>query len=864
MSAGRSAFRIGLRHHLRHRLQAFLTLMGIALGCALWTGLRLSLSSAESAFERSVEAVAGAATHTVQGGPAGLDAALVGQLRAVHGLRACAPSVGGIARTLGEGPGRVVRVLGCDPLAERGLRAWFGSGAPLALDRWLTLPGAFVATPATLQRLGAVPGSVLPLRIGGSPVRAHCIGVLEASSNDTVGAGLDDVLLTDIATAQEWFGRPDRVDRIELRLEEPWLPPGTTPAAALELVQRVVGSAGSVEPAGASSGMLSQLTAAFRANLQALSMLSLLVGGFLVHETMRLAVLARRREFGVLRALGASRRDLALGVLGEGLAFGTVGGVLGAALGVAFGTLLLQPLVAVMNDHYATFSLERVEVEPTSVLSGVLLGVLTAVVAALLPAQEAAGVVPRDALLEAPWRARKALLSRRMLPLGLCLLVPATVLLVGKGVGIPRAYAGMFLGLVAAALVTPALLDLLLRAVLASCGRAGPFFRLVVGGARASLPRTALPVAALSLALATAAGLGAMITSFRGTVSGWLHHALPADVYVGVPGGVEERVRNTIRPELLAGLRGAVPGATVTGYRRLRLPAESGGTRIELEIVAFEPSRRIADSFLFLEGDPDRARAAMASGEAAWVSEPLAFRHGLRPGDSILLRTEVGPASLPVAAVFRDYGTEQGVAMVPSTWLERHVTAPGVSSLAVEAPAGSGAEAVAEQLRAALASAETEQELVVVTQSALRESSMAVFDRTFAVTGALRALCLLVAFCGIYGSLAALQIERGSEVGLLRTLGATPSRVVGLVLGQTALLGALAGLVALPLGLALAQVLVHVVNRGSFGWTLTESSVAALPVLETLALAVLAALLAGLQPALRFGRVRPVEVLREA
>lgn len=864
MSAVRSALRLGMRHHMRHRLQAMLTLLGIALGCALWTGLRLSLASTESAFERAVETVAGPATHTVLAGPAGLDQQVVARLRAGNGLRGCAPSLGGVARVAAGERRRVLRVFGSDPLAERGMRAWIAGAGELPLGAWLTVPGSFMATESTLGRLGVRAGDALELRVGGRTVRAQCLGPVGTGAGDSVRAGLEDVLLTDIATAQEWFGREGRVDRIDLRLEGDWLPPGIDRDEALTLVQQVVGPGARIEPAGASAGMLSRLTAAFRANLQALSLLSLLVGGFLVHETMRLSVLARRREFGVLRALGAGPRALSLGVMGEGLAFGAIGGLLGAALGLGFGALMLQPLVAVMNDHYATFSLEHVEADPWVLGSGVLLGIATAALAALLPAREAAAVAPRDALIESPWRARQTAGARRILPLALVLLASAALLLATAGNSLARAYAGMFAGLVAAALATPALLDLMLRAIAVLAGRLGPIARLVVGSARASLPRTGLPVAALALALATAAGLGAMIGSFRGSVAGWLHQALPADVYVGVPGGVEERVRATISPALVQAMRDAVPGATVSAYRRLRLPVQFATGRAELEVVAFDPSPRIAASFVFLEGDADRARAAMAAGEATWISEPLAFRRSLRVGDRIELWTDRGAVSLPVAAVFRDYGTDQGVAMVPAAFLQRHVEAMGVTSLAVEAPIGSTADEIAGRLRDALAAHEGEQELAIVTQASLRESSLVVFDRTFAVTGALRVLCLLVAFCGIYGALAALQLERGSEVGLLRTLGATPRRIVVLVVGQTALLGALAGALALPLGLALAQVLVHVVNRGSFGWTLTESSLPHLPVAETLVLAVFAALLAGLHPAVRFGRVRPVEVLRES
>lgn len=864
MSSVRSAFRLGVRHHLRRRLQAVLTLLGIALGCALWTGLRLSLASAEAAFERAVETVAGAATHAVAAGPDGIDESVVARLRAGLGLRGCAATLGGVARAHVGGARRVVRVLGTDPLAERGTREWLAGAGELPLASWLTEPGSFMATPATLARLGIAAGDALELHVNGGRVRATCIGPIGASAPDAVREGLEDVLLTDLATAQEWFGRVGRIDRIDLRLEPGWLPPGLGPEAALTLVQEAIGPAARIDVAAASGGMLARLTAAFRANLQALSLLSLLVGGFLVHETMRLSVLSRRREFGVLRALGATPRALALGVLGEGLAFGALGGVLGSLLGLAFAALMLQPLVAVMNDHYATFSLDRVDADPWVLGSGILLGIGAAAVAALLPAREAGAVAPREALLESPWRALRVVKARRMLSLALLALLPAVLLLATAGTSLVRAYAGMFLGLVAAALAVPAVLDALLALVATVASRFGPLARFVTASARASLPRTGLPVAALALALATAAGLGAMIGSFRASVAGWLHHALPADVYVGIPGGVEERVRATIDPRLVERIRQAVPGATVCAYRRVRLPIADGSARRELEVVGFDPSPRLANSFLFLEGDPARARAAMAAGEAAWISEPLAFRSGLRPGDSLKLWADRGPVALPIAAVFRDYGTDQGVAMVPAAFLQQNLGAAGVTSLAVEAPAGVAAAVLADNLRAVLAGTDIEQELAIVTQASLRDASLAVFDRTFSVTGALRLLCLLVAFCGIYGALAALQLERGSEVGLLRTLGATPRRIIGLVLGQTALLGACAGLLALPLGLGLAQVLVHVVNRGSFGWTLTESSLPHLPVLETLLLAVVAAVLAGLEPALRFGRVRPVEVLRES
>jgi putative ABC transport system permease protein len=233
----------------------------------------------------------------------------------------------------------------------------------------------------------------------------------------------------------------------------------------------------------------------------------------------------------------------------------------------------------------------------------------------------------------------------------------------------------------------------------------------------------------------------------------------------------------------------------------------------------------------------------------------------LRVGAPLRVTTPAGVQELPIAAVYRDYSNERGEVMVGAGWLARHAGTPA-TALCFEVRAAVAPDAFAQALRRDVVAA-SEQALEVYVQQDLRRTSMEIFDRTFAITGVMRLLCLLVAAIGIYAAFGALQYERGPEIGLLRCLGARRSAIAGVVLGQTALLGLCAGLLAWPLGALLGHLLAHVINTISFGWSLADVAVPTAAVVEALALATGAALVAGLPPAWRYARMRPATALRE-
>ena len=539
---------------------------------------------------------------------------------------------------------------------------------------------------------------------------------------------------------------------------------------------------------------------------------------------------------------------------------GLIGSAAGALLGIAFAHLLLEPLVRTLNDHYATFELQRVEVDPLVLAVGVVLGCAVAVLAGLGPAIAASRVPPRDVLVPQ----RHAAQSGRHR--GWRIAIPAAALayglLITTGDRLPQAYVGILAMLVAAVALVPIAMELGLRGLGRLVGGAGPFVRYVVRSTATAREHLALPVAAMVLALATTIGLATLVGSFRDSVTGWLLQVLPADVYVSVPGGVDERVRAVLEPAVIQALRQAPEVAGLSTYQRTRMSVRGGRGEGEIDICGMAPTGEVLRSFAFVGNDQRTGRDALLRGTGAWVSESLAFRWGLSVGEVLVVRTAKGPVDLPIAAVHRDYSNERGEVLVGASWLDAQAQV-GVTAIALQAEPGTEVEPWVLQLRARTAAA-SEQDVQIRSQNELRTSSLAIFDRTFAITGVMRLLCLLVAFFGIYAAFASLQLERGAEIGLLRCLGARPRQIGFVVLGQTALLGLCAGLLAIPVGALLGHVLAIVINRVSFGWSLAQVEVPASAVAEVIALAVLAALAAGLQPAWRFARMRPADALRES
>jgi putative ABC transport system permease protein len=836
--------RSGRRFFARHPWQYLLAVAGVALGVAVVLGVDLAGASARRAFDVSTELVMGRATHHVMPRTGRIDESLYPGLRAElrragEPRAAAAPAVEGPITLPGS---RRVMLLGLDAFVEAPFRDELaGAGGTVDLVALLTRPGAVVLPGPLAVELGVGPGDVLQAVTAEGVVELEVAGRIDP--DPARAAASSGYVFADIATAQELLGMTGTLSRIDLIVSD---------SVAARLAEWLPGEVELVESAARSRATFG-MTRAFRLNLTALSLLALLVGAFLIYSTMNFLVVRRTRTIGILRSVGVERQGLVRAILTEALVVGVPGTALGLLLGTLLGSGLTGLVVQTIDDLYFRLRVDALAVAAWPFAKAVALGLGATLLAALGPALEAASIPPRAVLSRASMERR----TRRRLPWLLAIsmgsLLAATALLAAGRHSLVISFAGLFGIFLASAAATPpataglmALLDRLLP------DRSPVPVRMAIRGTTASLSRTGVAVSALAVAVATVIGVGLMVSSFRISVDEWLQQTLVADFFLGVDQAWCRGVGG-VGP-LSQDLRD-IPGVTEVTYSQWRR-LQAGGE--EWRLWAVDAGRKGLGAPI-LSGDVVSAQARFAAGEAVLVSEPWAMRRGTRVGDTLSLPTPSGEREFPVAGIFRDYTSDRGVVAIHreryrQLWGDECSDGIGINF----APGSDAAQA-----RRAIEQVLPEGSSVWLSNNAeLRAASLAVFDRTFTITRVLQVLVGLVAFLGILSALQALQLERVRETAVLRAVGWLPGQLRALVAAQTGLLGFAAGLFAMPLGIALAGLLVFVINRRAFGWTMSFE-VSGGELAQGLLLALSAALLAGVYPAWRTSRRPVAEDLRE-
>ncbi len=931
----------------------------------------LASGSAERAFQLATSAATGRATHQIVGPPGGLPETLFPRLVLATGVTAAPVVEDWVVMPARAGqPPRLFQLLGIDPFSEGPLRPYLaaaggtviapaaasgagtargravagaagegGAGTTPGADLSLLLlrPGTCLLAAATAAELGLHAGDRFTVRAGGVPRQLELAGVIgtagkgarapDHGDGDGAAGAIADLLVMDIAAAQELLGRQGRLDHIDLRLPPDSEPAGVAPPPAGESAgtaapsrpfaampagptgmagstgaagqtrapepARATGAAGQTRapgpaavagpqgrgelarisallppgavilPASAASRDALAMTRAFRINLAALSLLAMVCGAFLIYNTMTFAVVRRRPLLGTLRALGVTRGQVLALVMGEAAAVAIAGTAVGLAAGVVLARGLLHLVTQTINDLYFAVSVRGLALAPSSFFAAAAIGVGATLAAALAPALEAALTPPRAALSRSLLEARLRRALPRATALGGALLLAGALVLAAPppvGGGLVLGFAGLGAVIVGCALLAPAATVGLMRLLRAPLGALlGVRGRMAAGGVVASLSRTAVAIAALMIAVAVTVGIGVMIDSFRRTVTAWLERSLPSDLYVSAPTGYGGFGGAPIAPEAAA-RAAAVPGvAAVHGVRRVELRSSAG----PIWLLAVDPDRRRFRGYELREGDADGIWRRVAAGGEAMVSEPFSRRRSVHMGDAIRLPTAEGERRFRVAGVFADYTSDLGLVLISRPTYVRFWHDPLLSGFAVDLVRAGGGRAdpaaarIIRLLRQALG-----QPVTIRSNRALQRLSLEIFDRTFLITGVLRLLASLVAAIGVLSALTALQLERTREIGVLRATGLTPGQVWQLITTQTGLMGLAAGLLALPVGLVLSAIMVYIINRRSFGWTIhLEVSPAVL--VEALLLALGAALAAGLYPAWRMARIPPALALRE-
>src|SRR6266480_911619 len=843
-------YRLMVRPLFREPLRAALIVLAVALGVAVVLAIDLADDAATGSFRSSMETLAGDSNLEIIAS-GGVPEDVVATLASLPYPIRISPRLEDFAVIADTK--KSLPLIGVDLVAEPGA---FEENSTAGAN--LSRPPR--TSPETFEHLGdsdaiwvgaslgRKPGDRLQLLIN-DHVREYTVRGVYADSN-----GDESAMVMDLAAAQHALARYGRVDRILLKV------PKTPSLEDWQQRLRTVLPAGvEVRPQGTGTNENRRMLAAFRWNLRLLSYISLVVGAFLIYNAISVSVVRRRPDIGIVRALGAGRAIILAAFVGEAACFGLAGALIGLPLGRFMATGAVRLMSATVESLYVSSRPGPIELNAASLLLVLAIGVGVAVLSAYPPAREASLVSPVEAMARGRREYDARVYKTRDLWLALALGLLATA-----AARPPRStlfpYTTLFRSILlvaASALAIPAfaaaLTSLFSRFIGKLLGIEG---MLASRSLAASLRRTSVLVGALSTAIAMMTSVGIMVGSFRETVMLWMNDRLPADLYLRPAGSPAADRHPTIALDLAQKIE-ALPG--VEAVARLRA-YEISYDGMPVTLASIDPqalckSRR-SD---FFSGRPiEQVFAELRDSNAVIVSEPFTYKHHVRAGDSIALSLGAAQATFRIADIYYDYSSERGNIVMSRSTMLRYLPDPTPSKLAVYVARRTQGETVRGQSEKAAAG----HRVLMFSKRDLRVEAIRIFDRTFAITYALEAVAVIVAVMGIAGALLALVIDRRRELGLLQFLGAATGQVRKLILVEAGLLGILANLAGLALGFALSLILIYVINKQSFGWTIRFHWPVAV-LLGAMTVVYGATVLAGFYPAQVAVRLNSLEVMHE-
>ncbi len=860
-----------LRPLVGDKIRTATTVLGVALGIAVVVAIQLTNASSVRGFETALETVAGKTAVEIVG-TGGVDEDVLPSLGWLREYGVVSPVIEGnaalVVGDLSELSRRdleAVRVLGVDILRDlpfreyqlldvggtgnpEGLPPQQGAGLPPQEDittqkflEILTNERSVVISEKLAKRRGLAIGSELRMMFG-DRVDAYVIrGLLKDEGPARVLDG--NFVLMDIAAAQFAFDRLGRIDRLDVLL-----PPGADLIASLDAIAARLPPGLTAQRPSRRGEQVETMLAAFHANLTALSWIALIVGLFLVYNTVTISVVARRQEIGTLRALGLTRRKVLFLFLGEAAALA----VAGIALGLGLARLLADAAVAMTAATVSAIYIAAASAPPDMnwghVWLAAAIGLPLSLLAAAIPALEASRVEPTAAMrghdtLDMRVRLRPAMviapLAVLALAFGLAQLGPVN----GKPL---FGYLASFAIVIGAGLLVPAIMFTLARVSrLALRRRLGVEGLLAHANLTSAIPRLSISVAALAVSLSMMVAIAIMIGSFRNTVVYWVGQTLQADLFVGP--GVRPTVgqQQTLSPEVIAAVRRHPAVAAIDSFRNVDLVYDNHLTVLGAGTFDVVLSH---GAWLFKSpaNAPEAVRQAIGR-DAVIVSEVFSNKYHKRDGDTLTLQTPKGMHDFHVAAVYYDYSNDRGVVTMDVTTFRRYFGDLAPSGMAVFLTAGADPEKVRGEM---LASLDEGHRAFIFSNRTLRNEVLRIFDSTFAITYALELIAIVVAMLGVAGTLLTLVLERRRELSLLRLTGADRTQVRRMVIIEAVLIGAVSQGIGLTMGLALSMVLIYVINVQSFGWTIQFHLPTAFLIQASIAV-VVATAIAGIYPARR-------------
>ena len=855
-------------HVTQWPLRALLTVIGVALGVAASVAVRTANMDVLKSFEQAVVTVAGPTELEVSGGELGLDERILPALRHVSGVKSASPIILQTAVKTEDGlQSEAVQVIGLDLISEvntRGFR-FAQQSAEGWLDSVLNPRGILVG-----RRLAddwhVSEGDHLELQVGTGRITCLVTGILQDTSDRT--SSWDRLIVMDIAGAQITFGMVGRLDRIDIM---------TDSRQSTETVARGLREAlppyVTVERPATRTTQVEEMLRAFRLNLTVLSWVGLLVGMFLIYNTMAFVVAQRRREIGIYRALGMAQSNVAGLFLAEAALFGLAGGVLGSAAGILMAQKLTGLLSRTITDLYipigtsSGFLVDRDWVWELS-LEGLAIGCVVSMIGSIGPSLDASRTAPVRALAPGDYEVTRQLRVGVLGMIGLgMLLLTGLLSLAGPVRGVPLSgYLATLCLLAGLSCLTPIFIVWRpKRRRVATKPESGAIMReIAIDHASRNPGRNGVTVSALMVGLAIMVGVLVMVRSFRHTVELWVADTVIADIVVapsmwlrGTEAGTIGRSLPASWMTILSDVRGV---EAVDSYRDIRVTVRGQRVALVSRDLRLHAQR---SRYLVRQGDSAQQLNHAVEIGGILVSEILANRLGVHEGETLEIVTPQGTKVFPVVAVFYDYATDGGKILMDrelykTLWQDELATV-----FPVYLAAGADLDSVREEMAVRFDQAGVGRlPPLLISNAELRKEILDIFDRTFHMTYVLEAIAVIIAMLGIINTLVTSVLERRREFATLRAIGGSEGQIRQLVLWEAAYLGVIGIVLGLIGGGLLSLVLIKVINKQSFGWTI-QMIVPFTALVQAVGLAALATLAAGYFPARWAAQQSVVEGLRE-
>jgi putative ABC transport system permease protein len=808
-------WRFTLRHIQNEPARFIFTLLGIALGIALMVAIRLANGAAISSFQDSIDLMAGKANLSLSSTGVPLPETLLKDLVDTRRLGQLLPVVEG-KMAPEDNPKEFITVLGVDLLKDGGARDFQILGVqgenltPVELLKLLPQPDGVFISQKYAEAKGLAVGQKVRFFINDQVQTLTLVGLLQ---NSGVGRAMDGTLaLMDIAAAQKVFGKIGKLDRLD------WIIPQEADRKALEAQLQKLYPSYKVERPARRGEQVEKMLAAFRANLLALSLVSVLVGAFLVYNSMSIAVVRRVEEIGILRTLGITRKQIIQWVMAESFLLALAG----VLLGIFFGKLLAYDVLKVIGktiqNLYLPIPLEQRLPSLAHAGGWILLGLVLILAATIPPALSTASIEPGLSVRKGY---TVVLFERRMWMLtlaGLTAWALAVLLsLLPPLAGLPWfGFGSAFCLLIGLVLLAPSFLSFfnsvfgkVLRLALPSEGYLA--FRNLLS----DLSRSSVALGALVMAVALMVSVAIMVGSFRQTVVLWLGQTLKADLYIRPAADRGGPMESTLDPLTLKAFT-QIPGVKYSEkLRTISIPWN--GTEVAISAIDMNVLAGSGTVVLKSGGDPEEVLKSLVGQTSLLVSEPLALKHQIQTGDWITLNSAAGPVSMQVKGVYYDYSNDRGTFMMDRSVYAGLFKDDSVNGAALYLQPNFSPDSVTQDILKRLPAGT---KVFIQSNAALKGGALKVFDQTFAITYGMEAIALIGAVLGILTTLTSLILERREEIVILRYIGARRNQVTKMILWEAGWIGLLGNLMGFLAGVVLALLLINVINVQSFGWTI--------------------------------------------